>query len=169
LGEQVFVPIYDRRSTVVLPSFQPVNFVQRYNKKMEYANFGGRKWKILSKKIKNELKIDERPEYNFWKLTKVGCHADNGDKNIAKMNDEEEESFAGRLSRAEDEGDNGDKDVAKMHKERGAHECARRDAIGRRAAFSIRQDWTDIGENAEREGGKRGEIALRVRPADGAL
>lgn len=27
----------------------------------------------------------------------------------------------------------------------------------------------DTGENAEREGGKRGEIAPRVRPVDGAL
>ena len=42
-----------------------------------------------------------------------------------------QESFTGRLSRAEDEADNGDKDVAKMHNERGAHRCARIDAIGK--------------------------------------
>ena len=47
-------------------------------------------------------------------------------QNICRLIDGgKEESFAGRLSRAEDEGD--------------------------KAAFSIRQDWTDTGENAERE------------------
>ena len=49
--------------------------------------------------------------------------------------------------------DNGDKDVAKMHNEKGERRtwmCAQ-NAIERRAAFSIRQDWTDTGENAERE------------------
>ena len=57
------------------------------------------KWKILSKKIKM-IKNDERPEYNFWKLTKVGCHADNGSKDGVKednrlIDGENEESFAG--------------------------------------------------------------------------
>ena len=33
-----------------------LNLMQRYNKKMEYANFRDEKWEILSKKIKNWAK-----------------------------------------------------------------------------------------------------------------
>lgn len=64
-------------------------------------------------------------------------------KNNRLIDGGKEESFAGRLSRAEDEADNG--------------------------GVFYPPCMADTGENAEREGGKRGEIAPRVRPADGAL
>ena len=33
------------------------------------------------------IEEDPRPEYNFWKWTKVGCKAANGDKKATKWDD----------------------------------------------------------------------------------
>ena len=45
----------------------------------------GENGRFCQKRLKM-IKNDERPEYNFWKLTKVGCHADNGGKYTTKRN-----------------------------------------------------------------------------------
>lgn len=50
-----------------------------------------------------------------------------------------------------------------MHNEKGAHGCARIDAIEGEAAFSIRQDWTDPRENAERSEGKERTATIEER------
>lgn len=107
----------------------------------------------------------------------MGCHADNGGKYTTKRNNrlidgEKEESFSGRLSRAEDEADNGDKNVAKMHNERGAHECARRNAIdigGRRflsAKIGRIQEKTPNGRKRTKENpplyGREGDLGCRI-------